>query len=64
MRFQKINQVEKIYTTNSYKQTQKLGENFAKEILKTAPKKSAVVLGLQGNLGGGKQPSCKDFPKD
>lgn len=63
MRFQKINQVEKIYTTNSYKQTQKLGENFAKEILKTAPKKSAVVLGLQGNLGGGKTTFLQGFSK-
>jgi len=43
------------YTTANYKQTQKLGEKFAKEILLSrTSQKTAVVLGLQGNLGGGK----------
>jgi len=54
MRFQKINQVEKIYITKSHKQTQKLGGKFAREILKMPLQKDAVVLGLQGNLGSGK----------
>ena len=46
--------MEKIYTTNNYKQTQKLGKDLAKEILKMSPQKRAIVLSLQGNLGGGK----------
>ena len=63
MRFQKINQVDKIYITKSYKQTQKLGENFAKEILKSPVNKGAIVLGLQGNLGGGKTTFLQGFAK-
>ena len=56
-------QVEKIYTTKSYKQTQKLGEKFAKDILKLKPKNSAVVIGLRGNLGGGKTTFLQGFAK-
>jgi len=47
-------QVDKKYTTTSYKQTQELGEDLAKEILKLPAQKTAVVLALSGNLGGGK----------
>ena len=46
--------MDKKYTTTSYKQTQKLGEDFGKEILKMGPQKEAIVLSLYGNLGGGK----------
>jgi len=46
--------VEKIYTTKSAKQTQNLGLLLAKKIFKIGPQKGAVVLGLKGNLGGGK----------
>ena len=63
MRFQKINQVEKIYTTTSYKQTQKLGEIFAKEILKLPKQDGAAVLALHGNLGGGKTTFLQGFAK-
>ncbi len=42
------------HTTKSYKETQDLGKDFAKEIVKKGPQKGAVVLGLSGNLGGGK----------
>ena len=56
-------QVDNKYTTTSYKQTQKLGENFAKEILKLPLQKSAVVLGLSGNLGGGKTTFLQGFAK-
>ncbi|MBZ9578169.1 tRNA (adenosine(37)-N6)-threonylcarbamoyltransferase complex ATPase subunit type 1 TsaE [Patescibacteria group bacterium] len=35
-------------------QTKKLGEKFAKEILKKKSKKKAFVVGLEGELGGGK----------
>lgn len=53
----------KKYITKSYKQTQKLGENLAKEILKLPENKTAVVFGLQGNLGGGKTTFLQGFAK-
>jgi len=56
-------QVDKKYTTTSYKQTQKLGIDFAKEILKMPLKKEAVILCLQGNLGGGKTTFIQGFAK-
>jgi tRNA threonylcarbamoyladenosine biosynthesis protein TsaE len=56
-------QVQKIYTTKSYKQTQKLGEKFAKEILKLKPQNHAVVIGLRGNLGAGKTTFLQGFAK-
>jgi tRNA threonylcarbamoyladenosine biosynthesis protein TsaE len=46
-------QVDKI-TTKNYIQTQKLGQDFAEELIKNGLKKEAVVLCLCGNLGGGK----------
>jgi len=50
------------YTTVNYKQTQKLGEKFAKEILLSrTSQKTAVVLGLQGNLGEGKTTFLQGF---
>ncbi len=57
--------MEKI-TTNNAEQTQKLGEGFAKEILtlrQAQGKKTAVVLGLQGDLGGGKTTFLQGFAK-
>lgn len=53
----------KSYITKNYKQTQKLGEKTAKEILKLPARESAVVLGLQGNLGGGKTTFLQGFAK-
>lgn len=46
--------MDKKYTTKSYQQTQKLGEKLAEEIIKNGSQETAVVLGLRGNLGGGK----------
>ena len=55
------------YITKSAKQTQKMGEELAKEILvlrqAQAKNKSAVVFGLQGNLGGGKTTFLQGFAK-
>ena len=65
------------YITNSFEETQRLGEDFAKKILKKglsrrlcrrgsstmSGQKSAVVLGLQGNLGGGKTTFMQGFAK-
>ncbi len=53
----------KKYITTSHKQTQKLGEDFAKKIIKIPLEKSAVVLGLSGNLGGGKTTFLQGFSK-
>ena len=53
-----------LYTTTGHKQTQKLGEKFAKEILKLPLQKTAVVLGLKGNLGGGKTTFLQGFAKE
>ena len=55
--------MDKKYTTTSYKQTQKLGEKLAKEILGIPQQKTAVVLALQGNLGGGKTTFLQGFAK-
>ncbi|MBU4274374.1 tRNA (adenosine(37)-N6)-threonylcarbamoyltransferase complex ATPase subunit type 1 TsaE [Patescibacteria group bacterium] len=42
------------YLTNNARQTQKLGENFAKKIMQMPLSKKAVVVGLSGDLGSGK----------
>jgi tRNA threonylcarbamoyladenosine biosynthesis protein TsaE len=49
--------------TNSAKQTQKLGEKIAQELSDTVGGKTAIVLGLQGNLGGGKTTFLQGFAK-
>jgi tRNA threonylcarbamoyladenosine biosynthesis protein TsaE len=46
--------MQKTYLESSARQTQKFGERFAKSLLKSGPKSQAVVLGLTGDLGGGK----------
>lgn len=55
--------MDKKYTTTSYKQTQKLGEKFAEELLATVPGKTALILSLSGNLGGGKTTFLQGFAK-
>jgi len=42
------------YLTTTPRQTKKLGEILAKEVLKTKLKKGALIIGLKGDLGGGK----------
>jgi tRNA threonylcarbamoyladenosine biosynthesis protein TsaE len=49
--------------TNSSSATQKLGGDLAKDILKRGAKKQALVLGLTGNLGGGKTTFMQGFAK-
>jgi tRNA threonylcarbamoyladenosine biosynthesis protein TsaE len=48
-------------TTNSSKETQDLGQNLAIETVKVGLQDSAIVLGLSGNLGGGKTTFLQGF---
>ncbi len=52
------------YITKNSLQTKKIGEKLAKKILKEGPKKkSAQVLALSGELGGGKTTFLQGFAK-
>jgi len=66
MRFQKINQVDNFmptHTTNSFEETQVLGEGLSQKIIKNGLQKKAVILGLSGNLGGGKTTFLQGFAR-
>jgi tRNA threonylcarbamoyladenosine biosynthesis protein TsaE len=53
----------KVINTVSAKQTQDLGKEFAKQILSIKNQKKAIVIGLLGNLGGGKTTFMQGFAK-
>ena len=55
-------QVQKKQITTTARQTQKLGENFARKIL-AGKNKGPVVIGLQGDLGSGKTTFLQGFAK-
>lgn len=60
--------MEKNYLTASPSQTRKIGEILAKKIIrmskaKNGPEKKALILGLEGDLGGGKTTFLQGFAK-
>jgi len=55
--------MQKIYITKSSQQTKKLGEKMAKKFLEFPQKKNALVIGLFGDLGGGKTTFLQGFAK-
>ena len=51
-------------TTNSAKETQKVARLFARELLKSdVDRKNALVIALEGNLGGGKTTFAQGFAR-
>jgi len=51
------------YISSSSAKTKKLGEKLAKQILKKKLKKKAFIIGLEGELGGGKTTFLQGFAK-
>jgi len=51
----------KKYLTKNPSQTRGTGRVLAKEILKSPPQKKALILGLKGDLGGGKTTFLQGF---
>jgi len=56
--------MKKEYLTISSSQTKKLGEKLAKEIIRKPLQKKAFVIGLEGELGGGKTTFLQGFARE
>jgi len=55
--------MKEIHLTKSAGQTKEIGENLAKKIVAVKKKNGAVIVGLKGNLGGGKTTFTQGFAK-
>ncbi|MDO8424371.1 MAG: tRNA (adenosine(37)-N6)-threonylcarbamoyltransferase complex ATPase subunit type 1 TsaE [bacterium] len=55
--------MKKTYLTTAPAQTQKLGTVLGKRVLEISSAGKAVVIGLEGNLGGGKTTFLQGFAK-
>jgi tRNA threonylcarbamoyladenosine biosynthesis protein TsaE len=55
--------MKKEFITNNLSQTKTSGKILAQEVLKTKPKKTAFLLCLEGDLGGGKTTFLQAFGK-
>ncbi len=53
----------KKYLSKSIEETQRIGEELAKEIDKFFTNKNALLIGLEGELGGGKTTFVQGFAK-
>ena len=53
----------KFYLTKNPSRTKKLGESFTEKIFENGPQKRAIVLGLIGELGGGKTTFLQGFAR-
>lgn len=55
--------MKKEYISSSSEKTKKLGEKLAKEIIKRPLQKKAFIIGLRGELGGGKTTFLQGFAR-
>ncbi|MCX6760257.1 MAG: tRNA (adenosine(37)-N6)-threonylcarbamoyltransferase complex ATPase subunit type 1 TsaE [Candidatus Nealsonbacteria bacterium] len=55
--------MKEIHLTKSAEQTQEIGEDIARKIIVGRKKSRAVVIGLKGDLGGGKTTFAQGFAK-
>ncbi len=53
--------MKKEFLANSFLETQKIGRDLALEILNFGPRKSSFIMGLFGDLGGGKTTFLQGF---